>query len=66
MLAIDNGDVQQQFSRNLLIGEAQLPEMDTSNIIYEARDEVNFPPYPFLPQQWCRDTAKCVIKSKSE
>ena len=66
MLAIDNSDVQQQFSRNLLIGEAQLPDMDTSNIIYEARDEINFPPYPFLPQQWCSDTAKCVIKSKSE
>ena len=66
MLAIDKSDVQQQYSRNLLIGEAQRPEMDTSNIIYDARDEVNFPSYPFLPQQWCRDTAKCVIKSKSE
>lgn len=66
MLASDDQYVSTTISRNVLVGDAGVPDVDGSNLIYEDRDEVGFPSYPYLPSAWCSRPNDCPIKGTSQ
>lgn len=66
MLATDNEPLEQTFTRNITVGDAELPTMDGSNLSYNDRETVGFPEYPYLPTAWCQLTNDCPIRSAGE
>lgn len=47
---------------NLFVGEAEMPEIDSSNLQYESRDAIPMVAYPYLPDSYCLDPLTCMIK----
>lgn len=66
MLATDNRYVETAISQNIIVGEVDTPELDTSNLTYESREKIGFPEYPFLPNAWCAEQDKCLIRTISQ
>ena len=64
MLATDERYVDTTISRNLLVGDASTPDIDDSNMIYDDREEVGFPSYPYMPEAWCSGLRRCPIKGE--
>ena len=62
MLASDEQYVDTMISRNVLIGDARMADIDVSNLVYKDRSAVGFPPYPYLPTAWCTEPSECQIK----
>lgn len=64
-LGQDKGELPITIEGNVFVGEAQMPEIDSSNIQYESREALPMVSYPYLPESYCLDPLTCMIKPHS-